>query len=420
MDRQRNRHKEVIMSKFKKLIATVITFAMVFGLVGMMAPATVQAAGATAAVYNAATNEVTVTASSTKYIGVRELNPTNDKVKSDQVFELAAAATSIKIDVTAFAKKDVTLEFYVPGQEDTASVSIKRGPKLKAKVVDLTEANFLDALEISIDGKEIEATDYTKLQYRTTGAWTAITAADSLNTVVASYGQFGGIVYLRVAPVDTAKSEQFSSQEVKVKVAKAGKAPKVTVNYVKDEVKFGKGLEVTGTMVLDSAGAATATKWGSISDKEAVTKQLSELTATDNKLKAHSFYVRTGASLKKPASALAFVDILESKALTGTLATAVAQYDKSETPKLEGVKLENTSTGDLEYCVVVGTGTPGDTTVWNKLSSKSSTLLKDVTSGTSHTIYVRTPGVNESTGKNAVEASRISQPLKVVPSGFSA
>lgn len=359
------------MRKFKKAIATVMTSAMVFGMVGFMPAVEAKAAGLGELTYSitaATSGDVTFDLSGTNpeyFIG--------GKADKEPTTWSAAAASPLKINVSGVStKKDfviwgrsASVNSGVTTYTTKSAVITGNATKLKIKYVPNAAATK------KFDFGDYKAADIaTKIFYRVgDGEWKAVGDTSALETAAAALLYTGGTIYFREGGTAGTASAvgKFPSAEAKVKIPKMAKAPKITVDYAKQTIKTPKGLQLDA----DVAKIATPTP---VADAKTYTMAAGtdQLPTTLGTLAAGvKFYARVGATDKKPASEIVLVTapaqptfVEADKALITIVET---KTDKTGTTKVE---IKNGTSKDIEFFLGAAKDTAAPTDgKWIKLAA---------------------------------------------------
>lgn len=418
------------MKQFKKLIATVITFAMVLGMVGVMPTMTAKAEvtpfGTVA--FDPDTNDMTITvtqndaytADFVDYVSIAEMKEN----KTSKEYEVKGAYSTYEvpfvvergsdgttltnkatatINLATFAKKGIALKVHM-GDEATAVACIVTKNENKLKIaLDFTKAGA-KKFTVTNGSAALDASAVIKFKVEG-GEWLTFDDAN-VNAALAEVEQYGTTLYFK----EVGTSAIFASAEGKVKLPKLGKAPTVTVDYTKDQVKFPKGVEVMG---IYHTGTTVANTWESLAavSSKADVVDFTKLQATEVIATAFSFKVRTAvAAAKKPASAITTVNVYAP-----TDAPTVGEKDKGVNVTLNtnaksevtGIKISNTTDKVIEY-TIVASGTPGATAVWTKVNAaKTAPGVKVVADAAiaGKIIFVRTAGAKETKTVKGIRAT---------------
>lgn len=330
------------------------------------------------------------------YIGV----VANDAVKAYDMLEVKTAGT-VKIDISSYSKKGVTLKVYQDTVAGAKTIAIaKNETKWKLKYYPGKEgvARIDTGTDLTLNAAKHEF----RLE---NGAWTAYDA-DALNAAIDSAAIYGGTIYFREVGVTIGDSLMFASVEGKVKISKMANAPKATIDYNKLTVKLPKKIEVLG--IKDAEGEPT-TEWEAYPDatEPVALSTLADLTA------AVSFKLRTAATDdgKKGASKIFEVKV-------GAQGDApVKDSDFTLTAKTDGkIDFKNSSEKVIEYTI-------GDsatsTSSWKKVNAGATGSIAKTEAGKK--IWVRFASVkaNASTGVEAALVSKVNTEEVTLPEGTS-
>lgn len=434
------------MKSFKKLIAAVMTAAMVLGIVGMMPVAEAKAATITTAAvtglsFTTATNLLTATFNSTTgegaakaatgnvaYLQVGEVKA-NGKIDYN-TYEVTLATVDSKVvavlDLSAYMKKDVKLSVR-NGETDAKEITLKKNTtKLKVTLA-LDETKAVDRFVVKNGAESFSGT----VQWRIGGdssAWTTLEAGSSnagenaLQAALSKVEQFGATILFRALGADGTTEGTFSTAETKVKYPKLGKAPKITVDYVKNTVKFPKDIQVINMSAnagTDGTIAAASTTWANLEVAAGVAATISidklvpAPTANTTPAPEFTFYARTVAKDKKPSSSVAAVKI-EGQTAAKTTDDEFKNADKliisivpksATDPTVKGIKVENKTGKDIEYILEGATSQK-----WTKIVSGGSKIINGTTSTLdTKKLTVRYAGKAATASDNPVRASAESQ-----------
>ena len=306
-------------NKFAAIAAAAMTGVMAFGLIATAAPAvSVYAEGegdgstTTPSGDSAVTakvdyeNMILTVSTSDPYFTVDVLKTESDKEKPSKTYTYAGGE-GVKIDLGFLKiKKENILNVYGSSQTDKSKGSIVKIAAQPAKekfTVDATKDNLLEAL-----GKTDADKDTYKWRSSFGGNWGALDAFDFASAKVA-----GTTIVVRRAAVVTEGKETPAGPEAKIKVPAAPKAPKVTVDYVKDSVKVTDKMQIAllgESPVEEETGWVDASK-GMTRAQIVTALKISEEDAS----KAFSIVVRTAANGKKSASMPVIVPIKATSVL---------------------------------------------------------------------------------------------------------
>jgi len=369
--------------------------------------------------FSSETVELTVTVvdksnapvSGSSYLYIGEVNSKTGLVKAYNVYEITLDADGkVSLDVSAYSKKGVTLSIHVGTESAAKEIKIdKNAAKLKIALKDLSQANETARFEIK-DGTTV-ITDFTGYQFKVEGGtWQDYTDA-KLKAAIAKMEQFGTTIYIRVLGTDSATAATFSSTEAKVKYPALGKQPAVTIDYVKNSVKFPKGVEVIG-IIATADGTVTANSWTALAAvaSKAGSVDISALVPKADIAGEINFMVRTAANLKKPKTAITPVKI-DARADSSTLASdiTITKVPKSASDSsLKGIKIKNNNTTyAIEYQITAGTATEPDATAkWTKVNSGAEKTINDA-AAEGKKLWVRIPG-SKAVASSSTPAVRVS------------
>lgn len=375
-------------------------------------------AGAVSALaFNSATNELTVTVTGGEendvvYVQIGERK--NEKVKAYSAYEVVLDDTgSTKINISAYAKKEVELSVHTGVESAAQLIKIKKNDTKLKVTLNLDEADVLNRFEVKNGTAALTAG--TVVQYRLDGeAWKTFDASGktTLEADIAKIEQFGTTIYFRALGKDGLIGTEgtFATAEAKVKYPKLGKQPAVTVDYVKNVVKFPKNVEIK--YILPGAGTETVgsvdkTKWQKFAatKEKAGTVEIDKLLAKGSVEKAFTFYVRTAALDKKPNSAIAAVDIYAATVNDMTVSNTSVKIEpvyKSATDKtVKGIKITNMTGKEISYRL-------SGTETWVKLANNGYKII----SGTASELSAKKLTVKYNGTKGAPKASPAVLPIR--------
>lgn len=245
------------MMKFKKFLAAVMTGAMMFGSVAMAVPAiSVYAEDAAVSAYTIDIDykEYTATISSTTkadpYVILEVVkDDAGSKVSSTHSYEMNGAS-SITIDLS-FLKAAKPSYLRVRGSSETVTSKVKTVNAMPAKLglkyasgqINGTKSDAENIAAAFANGKtKISKEDVEKdlYEFRTLYGGKYFQPISDLQQEIAEVA--GTTIIVRKAAVDAEdeKNSAPASAEVKVKIAAAPKAPKVTIDYAKGIIKLPK------------------------------------------------------------------------------------------------------------------------------------------------------------------------------------
>lgn len=374
------------MIKFKKFLAAAMTGMMMLGAVGVSAPAvTVKAAedaqpAITAIVdYKDFVLKVdTPTAKKISYITLEVLKDnTGSKVSASYTYKAEAEKTSVDLSFLKISKKAyIRVYNTLKPEEKSAVITVNAQPeKLSMKFVD-GKGTFEESFTAKV-GKTALTLDnagVAKLEYRPLYAadWKTFgTANDAFAKLTAS--RIAGTTWV-VRQVATGSA--VAGTEIKVKIPAMAKAPKVTVDYVKNSVKLPKGSEyfvikADGTEKLkDSKKVAVSAAVAAAPEKILENLGIASNDAIGIMNEGFTLVVNTAKTDKKAASQQAFVNIpAVTAAAVNASGTAVTVGSNKLTAESLGAGLKLTATGaNFEYSL--------DGTKWAKVAKDKSVVAK--------------------------------------------
>lgn len=320
------------MMKFKKFLAAGMVSAMMFGVVGTVAPRV--------SVY--AADEIVVPKVTIDYdhftatIEVGDVVTTGNTAINPDYYcvEVLKAKDSAKASATYYYKADtagtavVDLSFLkatktqyirvsdLNDPEKSIVVTINPQPaKLKAKYK-ATETELDKRLALTEGKNAVAATDYEKYDYRTlySSKWASQeNTPTSLKDIDLNlYTVAGTTLIIRKKAENSGTDEKLKAPagaEIKVKISAAAKSPKTTIDYAKGLVSLPKGAEfqlVGGADKWIAVGDA-AVKWSpsEILSKAGETEENAAIKST----KGFAIRVRTAATERKAASNSGFLKV---------------------------------------------------------------------------------------------------------------
>ena len=279
------------MMKFKKFLAASMTGLMMFGAVATAAPAIATYAAeeeaSTKSTYEIAVDYITFSATISKtaqedaYIILEVLKENKDDSKVSATYtypvvELDSGKFGAVVDLSFLKVKNDTY-IRVRGNSEEKPTDIKtvsaQQPKFSMKY---TPGKKTLAEALVIDKAAAKADDLKKYEYRTMygSVFEPLNQLDEdpeVNTddVFKSLEIAGTTIIVRRAAVNDAEADTDAgtaavvgapaSPEVKVKIAAAPKAPKVTIDYAKGTIKLPKNVQLQ--LITEKDGAATVTDW---------------------------------------------------------------------------------------------------------------------------------------------------------------
>ncbi len=368
-------------NQFAAIAAAAMTGIMAFGLVATATPAvSVYAEGGTEGEGSTGTNESGVEAqvqydsmvlnvtTSDPYFTVDVLKDANDRTKVSKSYTYAAAAkttggeeqggtpasaksgNTVSVDLGFLKiKKENILNVYGSSSDKTKGVivTVAEQPAKEKLKVDATQDTLAKALGKTATGDD-EKYEYTS-SFRTW--WEPISEFDFVSAKIA-----GTTIIVRQKASDEKDKEAPAGPEVKVKIPAAAKAPKVTVDYAKDNIKVTEKMQIAllGTTPVDEKDGWVTAKKG-MTREEIATAVLGAEATEAEKAASFKIVVRTAATDKKSASMPAIVEIKGAPVLAaveGSKDSATVTIDEKEST-IKAEKTENgvkfTVTGDAKF-----------------------------------------------------------------------
>lgn len=318
------------------------------------------------------------------------------------------ADSDLQIDISEYTKKGANLQVY--SEKDTTNkVSVtlnKQATKVKA-------VNKEGKIELTVNAATVSE---ESIQWRTANAeW-----KDNKDNVadLTKYYKRGATLYVRQAAVDSsagkAKIEDGApaSKEAKLKIAKQAKAPKVTMDPVKNTFKFPKNCEVKCTEI---AGAEKDYDFVAIGTEKADKNPTLETFLTGKKLVSSEaiattsssvttsyaaiFEVRTAATAKKPASKIAEVKVPWQPTVTvgdAVSATGISYGVALNAKKTQATGLVITNNSEVAYQYAVVKSTDDLSNVkWKKVASKKTAKVSKKAAEAGSIVIYRSMGVKD-------------------------
>ena len=314
------------------------------------------------------------------------------------------SGTSV-IDISEYTKKGANLQVY--SDKDTANkVSVtlnKQATKVKA-------VNKEGKIEFTVDSVTVSD---DAIQWRTTNAsW------KNDNVDLTKYYKRGATLYVRQAATDSSAGKAKiddgapASKEAKLKIAKQAKAPKVTMDPVKNTFKFPNNCEVKCTEIK---GEPQDYDFVAIGTEKADKNPTLETFLTGKKLVssvaigttggavtssyAAIFEVRTAATAKKPASKIAEVKVPWQPVVTvgDTVSATGISYDvalNAKKTQATGLVITNKSEAAYQYAVVKSTDDLSNVK-WKKVASKKTAKVSKKAAEAGSIVIYRSMGVKD-------------------------
>lgn len=440
------------MMKFKKFLAASMTGLMMFGAVATAAPAIATYAAeeeaATKSTYEIAVDYITFSATISKtaqedaYIILEVLKENKDDSKVSATYtypvvELDSGKFGAVVDLSFLKVKNDTY-IRVRGNSEEKPTDIKivsaQQPKFSMKY---TPGKKTLAEALVIDKAAVKADDLKKYQYRTMygSVFEPLNQLDKdpeVNTddVFKSLEIAGTTIIVRRAAVNDAEADTNAgtaavvgapaSPEVKVKIAAAPKAPKVTIDYAKGTIKLPKNVQLQ--LITEKDGAATVTDWvecsatavdqekilgmfykvgdDGIADADALATKIGEMTAS-----GFTVAVRVKTNGKKADS--------NPTILTVKGVQTLAQVEDEEGNPTDEVKVGDASLkwkatkAGIEYTVVGSPFEYKDGDKWKALKVGTVTVKGVVTADKQ--VEVRVAGVKTVKGKEGTFPSSVAK-----------
>ena len=332
------------------------------------------------------------------------------------------------IDISEYTKKGASLQVY--SNKDAANkISItlnKQATKVKA-------VNKDGKIELTVDDKVVSN---DAIEWRTGNAgW-----ADG-NYDLTQFYKRGATLYVRQEAVDSSAGKEKiedgapASKEAKLKIAKQAKAPKVTLDPVKNTFKFPKNCEVKCTEIkgatqnydFEALGTEKADKNPTLetflTGKKLVSSKAIETTGGALTASyAAIFEVRTAATAKKPASKIAEIKVPWQPTVTvgDTVSTTGISYDvalNSKKTKPTGIVVTNKSDVAYQYAVVKATDDLSNVK-WKKVAAGKTAKVSMKAAEKDSIVIYRSMGVKDNKKTTDVDeftwASEIAKDTKVI------
>lgn len=438
------------MMKFKKFLAASMTGLMMFGAVATAAPAiatyAVEEEAATKSTYEIAVDYITFSATISKtaqedaYIILEVLKENKDDSKVSATYtypvvELGDGKFGAVVDLSFLKVKNDTY-FRVRGNSEEKPTDIKivsaQQPKFSMKYTP-GKKTLAEALEINRTAAK--ADDLEKYEYRTLygSVFEPLNQLDvdpeaNTDDIFKTLEIAGTTIIVRQAAVNDAEANTDAgtaavvgapaSPEVKVKIAAAPKAPKVTIDYAKRTIKLPKNAELQ--LITEKDGAATVTDWvecsatavdqekilgmfykaggEGIADADALAAKIEEMTAS-----GFTVAVRVKTNGKKAASNPTILTVKGVETLA-----QVKDEDDNLTDEVKvgnaSLKWKATKTG-IEYTVVGSPFEYKDGDRWKALKIGTVTVRGVVTADKQ--VEVRVAGVKSTKEKEGVFPSSV-------------
>lgn len=376
------------MMKFKKFLAAAMTGAMMLGLAATAAPAvsayaageeeTAQSAYTVAVDYDAFTATIKAAAQNDAYVILEVLkDETGEKVSATYTYPVAALDEGYGVVVDlSFLKASKEAYIRVHGSSESAVsavVKISAQPKKFSMKYTSGQGSLVGALLID-KAAPVEA-DLAAYEYRTLYGSDFAPLADLDQATVEIAGT---TIIVRKAAVTSGDNAAVASPEVKVKIAAAPKAPKVTVDYVNGKIKLAKGTEyqvVSGA--TQYAWVATGDKAVSVSPlavlEAGVTGDTAEATRASLAENGFSIAVRTAATEKKAASNVTIVEVPAAREITDDTKGTVTVAEGTLTYAFDETGTTITATG-ASFLYSVDGGTK-----WSTLKAGAKKVIKATT-----------------------------------------
>lgn len=346
-------------NKFAAIAAAAMTGVMAFGLVATAAPVvSVYAEGegdttTTPSGDSAVTakvdyeNMILTVSTSDPYFTVDVLKTESDKEKPSKTYTYAGGE-GVKIDLGFLKiKKENILNIYGSSQTDKSKgsiVKIAAQPVKEKFTVDATKDSLLEAL-----GKTEADKDTYEWRSSFGSNWGDL---DTFNFASAKVA--GTTIVVRQAAVVEEGKETPAGPEAKIKVPAAPKAPKVTVDYVKDSVKVTDKMQIA---LLGENPVDEETGWVDAGKGMTRAQIVTALKISDeDAAKAFSIVVRTKANGKKSASMPVIVPIKATSVLTASSETAPDSATVSVGDATVTIKADKTENG-VTFTISGGTAT---------------------------------------------------------------
>lgn len=440
------------MMKFKKFLAAAMTGLMMFGAVATAAPAITTYAEGEGAVakstYEITVDYTTFTATISKadkedaYIILEVLKENKDDSKVSATYTYPVVALDSKFGAVvdlSFLKVKNNSYIRVRGNSEEKPTDVKtisaQQPKFSMKY---TSGKKTLAEALLIDKAAAKAEDLEKYEYRTLygSHFEALNLLDQ-DPEVDTDDKFknleiaGTTIIVRKAALEDAAADADAgtaavvgapaSPEVKVKIAAAPKAPKVTIDYAKGSIKLPKNVQLQLISEADD-GSVTVTDWvdcsetavdqakilglfykvgdDGIADAEALADKITEITASGFTVAVHVKATEKKAASNPTILTVKAVETLEqSEGEDGNPIDEVKVGDAS-------LKWKATKTG-IEYTV---TGAPfeyKDGEKWKTLKVGTSTVKGVVTADKE--VEVRAAGVKTDKNKEGTFPSSVAK-----------
>lgn len=335
-----------------------------------------------------------------------------------------------KIDISEYTKKGANLQVY--SNKDAANkISItlnKQATKVKA-------VNKDGKIELTVDDKVVSD---EAIQWRTGNAGWA-----EGNYNLTQFYKRGATLYVRQEAVDSSEGKAKiedgapASKEAKLKIAKQAKAPKVTLDPVKNTFKFPKNCEVKCTEI--NGEAKEGYKFEALGTEKADKNPTLETFLTGKKLVSSVaistttgaiattsysaiFEVRTAATEKKPASKIAEIKVPWQPTVTvgDTVSTTGISYDISlNTKKTQATGIVVTNKSDVAYQFAVVKATDDFSNVkWKKVAAGKTAKVSMKKAEKDSIVIYRSMGVKDNKKTTDVDefawASEIAKDEKVI------
>jgi hypothetical protein len=396
------------MMKFKKFLASAMTGAMMFGLVATATPA-VSAYAETSAklgtsetmIFHAAAREAeTVTKSGISYdkmtLTIESEDPYvvvefyKDFTKLDKVsntYTYANTNGTVVVDLGFFKPtKKAGIRYYGSSLTDEKKKAIAVEPinvqegKFSVKV-DASKDNFIDATKDKSKNFSLTAENINDYSYRSLYAteWKELGELDEFEFNTAKVA--GTTIVIR----KDATEEAPASPEVKVKIGASAKAPKVSIDYVKETIK--SVSEKQEIALLEGTAIETFTQKGT---KNMTVDALAKAIGGDVNV-GFTVVIRTNDGKKAP-SMPTFLYVKPAPVIVANGATATTSGAAITVEAVEGgLKLKPTdNSGTFQY------EKSPNTNKW--MTIKGETTIKTG----EKSIRVRTAPQNENLKKNLV------------------